>query len=366
MHEEKIIELCKKYLSSVGINQEEINRYLDSVIEILVNRLPKVCILKENRNFEGGNQTHIHITGESMKFFYNDKQLLNPVIELGNDTKLEIFIFRANLISLKNRAWEKYGIDNKIEISSNEVLIPSYTYKKIGRIANPPIQVQLSKIKLDDEYFMFMRHCLFQKDYLVFLKRLDGSILLLGIPYEFFFNKNYNERSSYIEIELPSSKEYEKDINFREVDNFSIASYKPKDEEDLEENIVDLSKGIFEIKKRTERHQDIVKLLANNLAGAGYKLYEYPVDCLALKNNELLLFEIKTLNGRLSDEKKQVRNAFSQLFYYEEFYVKKKFELKVKKYVLFEKKISDDHIEFFEKYGINVLWINDNNIIGKL
>ena len=105
-----------------------------------------------------------------------------------------------------------------------------------------------------------------------------------------------------------------------------------------------------------------MKLIALDLARAGYSLYENPVDCLAIKDKyDSLLFEVKTLDGTNSDERKQVQKAFVQLFYYEEFNIKNYTEEKVKKIAVFESKISDEHICFFKKNGIKVYWI-DNNI----
>ena len=65
----------------------------------------------------------------------------------------------------------------------------------------------------------------------------------------------------------------------------------------------------------------------------------------------------------MSDEKKQVQKAFSQLYYYEEFFVKEKINNYIQKVVVFESIISEKHISFFEKNEIKVFWIGDNKLI---
>ena len=70
-----------------------------------------------------------------------------------------------------------------------------------------------------------------------------------------------------------------------------------------------------------------------------------------------------TLNGELSDERKQVQKAFSQLHYYENFFLDNEKHKIVQKYAMFETKISDEHIAFFEKYQIKVIWLNEKGII---
>lgn len=361
MYSEKVINLCKEYLTDLDINKRQIENDFKDIYQVMVHKLPKVCILKENREGKGGNQTHIHITGESMKFFYSPEILNNPTLDMANDVKEYVNIYHKNLIDLKNRAFNKFKIKREFEVMKDNDCEKTFTVKKIGRIGSNSIQVQISKLKMDGTMFINLRECLFTGDYLIFLKKINGDIIVIAIPSEKIeVNKN-SIINCFEEIELENSTDFLHPQNFREVNFKTIASYNPSDEEELTENNFDLSKGIEIRKKRTERHQDIVKLLASNLQKKDYSLFENPIDCLAVKNQQpILLFEIKTLNHDFTDEKKQVQKAFSQLCYYEEFYVKKKFDGKVKKIAVFENKISDDHIKFFEKYGIEVLWVGES------
>lgn len=364
MIENNIVLECRNYLESIGVNKERIDNDFKDIYQVYFNLLPKVCILKENRN-GGGNQTHIHVTGleGGMKFFYDSKVLENITPNLGEDVKEELYIYSENLSDLNDRAIMKLGFDKKLNIQKSVDLIKSYTYKKIGRIGTPSIQVQLSKIRQDDEQFMNLRRCLFEKDGLIFLKKVTGEKIVMGIPYEIINEVIHDKKNYFEEVEIPLNNR-DNPNTFRMVDYSSIATYSPNDEDELKENFVDLSSGIATRKLRTERHQAIVKLLAIDLERKGYKLYEYPVDCLAInQNNKGLLFEIKTLDGTESDEKKQVLKAFSQLCYYEKCYVKNKFDVEVEKVVLFESKIGEEHIDFFNEYGIKVLWVNKNKVI---
>lgn len=364
MEKEKIIQVCKNYLISLGIDEERIDNDFKDIYQIYFNHLSKVCILKENRN-GGGNQTHIHITGleSGMRFFYDKKILENITSKFSEDIKEELYIYSENLLDLNERVKKKLGVDKKLNIIKSKDLVKTYTFKKIGRIGTKSIQVQLSKTTKDDEQFMNLRRCLFEDDGLAFFKKTDGKIIVVGIPKKQLDDMNIKSKNYYEEVEVPLDNS--NNLNtFRKVDCMSIASYSPNDEENSLDNIVDLSEGIHMRKLRTERHQDIVKLLAIDLERKGYELYEYPVDCLAIiEGKKGMLFEIKTLDGTASDEKKQVLKAFAQLCYYEMFYVSKKFDIEIEKFVFFEHKVSQEHISFFKKYGIQVLWLNENRSI---
>lgn len=95
----------------------------------------------------------------------------------------------------------------------------------------------------------------------------------------------------------------------------------------------------------------------------GFKLFEGNIDCLGIKNNDFVLIgEIKTLDGSKSDEDKQVKKAFAQLFYYEEFEMGQFSKISCKKIVVFDRKIRDEHIDFFNKNGIQVFWKCKNKL----
>jgi len=117
---------------------------------------------------------------------------------------------------------------------------------------------------------------------------------------------------------------------------------------------------------RINRHQTLVKFIAGILLDKNYKLFENPMDCLAMKKDSpSLLFEIKTLDKTTSDELRQVRAGLSQLMYYEHFNIKQVPDItELKKILLFEFAITNDHIKFLEKYDCFVLWRENNGLKG--
>jgi hypothetical protein len=119
---------------------------------------------------------------------------------------------------------------------------------------------------------------------------------------------------------------------------------------------------------RTNRHQHLVRLLASTLEGMDFKLYEGIMDCAAVnREHDAFLVEVKTLSEDGSDEIHQMRLALSQILYYQEFYMAQIPNIisshPIKKFILFERKISDKHINFLEKYDCYTLWKSDNDTI---
>ncbi|MFR9289304.1 MAG: hypothetical protein ACLVL6_06040 [Clostridium paraputrificum] len=359
--EERIKEVIKNYLESIGVDKRKVEKKLEDTKEVLLLVLPEVCILKKNRPGSASKQSHIHVTGEGMSFFFDENELKNNPTQFENDEKEEVTIFTKNLENLAINAKTYHNVQRIVYVNTDDEFIKTFTNKKVGHKGT---QVQISKTRLDDKVFINLRECLFKGDALIFLKLVDNSIIAVGIPNSYFSRTGLGSNNLYEKVK-PIIVQEESDSNLRKVDYTNIATFNPSDEDDdnYDKNkTFDLSSGILKRKKRTERHQDIVKLIALDLARAGYSLYENPVDCLATKEKyDSLLFEIKTLDGTNSDERKQVQKAFVQLFYYEEFNIRNYTEEKVKKIAVFENKISDEHILFFKKNGINVYWI-DNNI----
>lgn len=161
--------------------------------------------------------------------------------------------------------------------------------------------------------------------------------------------KNKKFTKSYIPaIKVPSS-EIGKDYVFRDYDS----------------DFKDISLEKKKRSERTERHQALVRKIANVLDKKGYELYEGIMDCAAVKYKEkTLLIEVKTLSSGGEDELHQVRRSLSQLLYYEEFHLSQIPNCSngnVIKVVLFENKIQDKYISFLKKYGCRVLWDNENN-----
>lgn len=114
---------------------------------------------------------------------------------------------------------------------------------------------------------------------------------------------------------------------------------------------------------RLRRHNFLVKDLASYLIET--ELFEDPFDILSVHGNVGILVEVKTLNGETPDERKQVRNALSQLLYYEAFVASPVAgEAEIHKVAYFEKEISEEHQAWLNKSGIAVVWQKDNKYCG--
>ena len=100
----------------------------------------------------------------------------------------------------------------------------------------------------------------------------------------------------------------------------AIANWRPPDLSD-EVLVIDWKSPARAIElrvDRTVRHNLIVRKLAQEIVDAD-AFWEDPIDLLAAVKGKLLLAEVKTLDGSIGDEVRQVRSATSQLLYYEHF-----------------------------------------------
>jgi hypothetical protein len=116
---------------------------------------------------------------------------------------------------------------------------------------------------------------------------------------------------------------------------------------------------------RLRRHNTVVREFSTLFAKAGAKLHEDPFDILALFDAVGILVEVKTLDGSPADERDRVREAFSQLLYYEVFLPEAVAgEVPVGKIGCFEEKISEDHAKWLNKYEIGVVWKAGGKFVG--
>lgn len=155
-----------------------------------------------------------------------------------------------------------------------------------------------------------------------------------------------------------------KDKTLRAVNAATIAKYDPEDEED-ETAVVDLTQGIQTRKVRTKRHNELVTDFAIVLENKGLALFEGRIDCLGVKEEQIgIISEIKTLNGSLKDEGSQVMRAIGQLYYYEECEMYQYTGIKTQKVVVFEKRISDKHVQLLRNCNILTFWKEQQGITG--
>ena len=114
---------------------------------------------------------------------------------------------------------------------------------------------------------------------------------------------------------------------------------------------------------RHRRHNLIVQELASRLTGM--KLFEDPFDILALTEVVGVLIEVKSLDGTVADEVARVREALSQLLYYEAFVTSPiAGGTIVRKIACFEHSISEDHRQWLNRLEIGVIWKTDTGFTG--
>ncbi len=114
---------------------------------------------------------------------------------------------------------------------------------------------------------------------------------------------------------------------------------------------------------RRRRHNLIVKELASRLTDM--KLFEDPFDVLALTNSVGVLIEVKTLDGAKADEVDRVREALSQLLYYEAFVTSPiAGATVVRKIACFEHPITEEHRLWLNRSEIAVIWKTDTGFMG--
>lgn len=115
--------------------------------------------------------------------------------------------------------------------------------------------------------------------------------------------------------------------------------------------------------QRLQKHNLIVREVAKYYEDNGAKLYEDPFDCFAVLTNDGFLVEVKTLDGTMPDEVKQVRDSLSQLLYYESFAINPEMGAKtIIKIACFDKKPSDSHITWLNSVNIQVAIATDDKI----
>lgn len=105
---------------------------------------------------------------------------------------------------------------------------------------------------------------------------------------------------------------------------------------------------------RLRRHNLLVRKLASLMPAK--ELYEDPFDILAVFDEGGVLIEVKTLNGEIDDERHRVRDALSQLLYYEAFVTEPFTDSTPLKIAAFELKPTAEHIEWLRRQGIICIW----------
>lgn len=120
---------------------------------------------------------------------------------------------------------------------------------------------------------------------------------------------------------------------------------------------IDIADAIKIRQKRLVEHQEIVRLLALLNDKTGIKLFEGKFDCLAIKGDKALLYEIKTILESSSDQEKQTVKGVGQLKYYKFSIAQQQKALtNIREVLVFSQKPDSEIIEFCKSENIAVIW----------
>ncbi len=173
-----LLDFLKAYFASLGL-QNEADGYFTAknFAEGLVLKLPAVCLVPGNKPSNSrSKQTHIHVTGNNRYFFYKATDVDSAVVST-DDYKYPLLVSSQNIKALNGEDITDPGL----------FFAPSFTMTKVACRASQESQVQISKLRQDDERFIQLRNSLYENDLLVFLKqRMYDPLLVVGIPKSFY------------------------------------------------------------------------------------------------------------------------------------------------------------------------------------
>jgi len=123
---------------------------------------------------------------------------------------------------------------------------------------------------------------------------------------------------------------------------------------------IDFSDAIKTRQKRLAEHQEIVRLLAILNEKCGFQLFEGKFDCIGIKGDTALLYEVKTILERATDQEKQTVKGVGQLKYYKFSIVKQQMGLSdISEILVFSRKPDTGIIDFCTAENIAVIWRED-------
>ena len=125
---------------------------------------------------------------------------------------------------------------------------------------------------------------------------------------------------------------------------------------------IELSDAIKTRQQRLAEHQEIVRLLAILNEKCGFKLFEGKFDCLGIKGDTALLYEVKTILESAPDQEKQTIKGVGQLKYYKFSIVQQQMEFSdIKEVLVFSRKPDTQIIDFCTAENIVVIWRDDDS-----
>lgn len=175
---ENLLEFLKAYFESLGLGADA-GAYFTArnFTDGLVLKLPAVCLVPGNKPANSrSKQTHIHVTGNNRYFFF-DRDAVNHAEQSSEDHPQPVEVSMQNVKALSGKPVTGQSLDFQ----------PSFTMTKIACRKSQESQVQISKLRQDEDTFISLRKCLYENDLLIFLKRRDGEgMAAIGIPRSFY------------------------------------------------------------------------------------------------------------------------------------------------------------------------------------
>lgn len=127
---------------------------------------------------------------------------------------------------------------------------------------------------------------------------------------------------------------------------------------------VDLTEAIRLRQRRLAEHQELVRALGAIVSASGFSLFEGKFDCLGVKNNRGLLFEVKTLSGSLADEERQTVKGVGQLKFYDFSIVQGQMNLSnTIAFMAYSRRPSNRIIQFCQSENIRVIWKDGDEFV---
>lgn len=208
-------EAVEKMMEEMNVSRESIEQILNCK-RMFYMKLSAVNVMPDNRPGSRSKQTHIHISGKNMNMFYPAEQLEQAKLEKKSteDEKINIYLSKQNI-----RYLEKDRKTSIISSDNNESILKTYTYKKISIRADGSEQVQLSKFRLDDKFFLDFRKLLYVHYGLLFFERKDGQGYdVIGITNEFSNKYQINVPALLLDNEYAYSEIKEDQANYQASD----------------------------------------------------------------------------------------------------------------------------------------------------
>jgi len=120
---------------------------------------------------------------------------------------------------------------------------------------------------------------------------------------------------------------------------------------------IDLADAIKTRQERLAEHQEIVRLLAILNEKCGFQLFEGKFDCLGIRGDIGLLYEVKTILENVQDQERQAVKGVGQLKYYRFSIVEKQMGLSdIREILVFSRKPDTRIIDFCTVENIVVIW----------